>query len=165
MDAKYGAGLVRVVQDDTNIHLDAYRYDDVAPWNGGGFIYQRGGGNCTGGTPVHDSSGTDYIGTAAHCVGHPSVSFRNGNIDDSTRGEVGSKTIMGPLAHVDCICGSTYPSDEALIQTSSSVVDFNACWNCQGRAIQEGREDNIVGDQACIDGAFEGQRCGVVIKA
>ena len=163
LDAAYGTGWINAVPDDTEIHLDTTRSSDSPPWNGGDFIYQRDGGNCTAGVPVHNAAG-EYLVVAAHCVLNDN-NFRNGYIDDNSGVERGAQTIMGPAIHVD-LNAVDYPLDAALISTSSgsSEVDFNCAWDCQGRAIQEGRKANTVGEQACVSGAYEGQRCGIVIK-
>jgi hypothetical protein len=168
LDQTYGSGAVGVYQTEP-ITSDTYRYDDVSPWNGGDFNYHAGGTDpsCTNGIPVHDtSSGQTYILTAAHCwyqSGGQYTSVRNGYWENDYSTIYGSKALIGTVEYDQNIQAGSTTLDSGLIQTSSSVLNFDAAWNSQGTAVQIGAATNNVGDQVCTSGAYDGQICQIVI--
>lgn len=76
-----------------------------------------------------------------------------------------SGTQIGSVTKTENVSAGTTSTDTALIQASTSVVDFDAAWNSQGRATQIGSVGNQVGDTVCSSGAFEGQICSIVISS
>lgn len=168
LDQTYGAGAIRVYQT-APLTVATYRYNDVSPWNGGDFNYHAGGTkpSCTNGIPVHDtSSGQQYVLTAAHCwyqSGGQYTSVRNGYWENDYATVYGSTALIGTVEHVDNVQAGSTTLDSGLIQTSSSVLNFDAAWNSQGTAVQVGVTSNDVGDQVCTSGAYDGQVCQIAI--
>jgi len=180
LEAVYGRGWIRVVRNRSQPILATLRYNDVSAWNGGDFIYHlsstAGFSDCTSGIPVHNtSSGTQYMLTASHCFwpfanNGVGTTVLNGYVENtgSNKGSVypnSSRTLIGDVTKDSNVSAGTTSLDVALIQASTSTVDFDAAWNATGRAVQIGTSTNTVGDQVCTSGAFDGQVCGLVIKA
>lgn len=109
--------------------------------------------------------------TASHCFwlyanNGVGTTVHNGYVEDNfSIYPNSSTTLIGDVTKDSNISAGTTSLDVALIQASTSTVDFNAAWNATGRAIQIGTSTNAVGDQVCSSGAFDGQICGLEISA
>jgi hypothetical protein len=179
LDAAYGRNWIHVVRDSSPSPLLSFRYNDTASWNGGDFIYNNSGSvgqDCTSGIPVHSiTTGTEYMLTAAHCFWHDNNGVgSNGDGTDVFNGYVqnggsifpgSSATLIGHVTMDSNVSAGITSLDVALIQVSTSTVDFDAPWNSQGRAVQIGPATNYAGDQVCTSGAFDGQVCGLTVQS
>ena len=167
-DAAVGEGVVQVVADTSGFENLSQRASDSSPWNGGDFLYNTGHGNCSAGIPVHGLTNPNhprYVLTAAHCFsadGSTGTNVRNGWISDADGSLHGSQTLIGAVAYSDT-GGTGYSDDSALISADSSDLDFIGDSNDTYTNIQESSIGNVDGSQACASGAFEGQRCSIVI--
>lgn len=172
LDSMYGSGIIQVASE-TPAQFDTYRYSDVSPWNGGDFIDHNGSigfSDCSSGVPVHDTStGTHYMLTAAHCFwafgGQYTTVHNCYRENDGSAYPNCSGTQIGSVTKTENVSAGTTSTDTGLIQASTSVVDFDAAWNSQGRATQIGSVGNQVGDTICTSGAFDGQICSIVISS
>jgi hypothetical protein len=176
-DAVVGSNWVSALPDDeTNVRATTTnRTADVAPWNGGDFIAinatNSGGEGCSAGTPVHSGS-VDYILTAAHCWegSTASASVTNKYLDNDTAWHGGGGS-MGTLyrndvAVTDDRADISHPTTDGAIVTAtggSSSVDFIGAWNSTSRAFQIGTHSNVVGQQVCESGAYDGQVCSITL--
>ena len=175
LTAAYGQNWIRVVRDSRPAIPATFRYDDVAAWNGGDFIYHLNSttfSDCTAGIPVHNTStGTDYMLTASHCFwsfasNGVGTTVLNGYVESSHSVYPNSSTtLIGNVTTDSNVADGTTSLDVALTQASTSTVDFDDAWNSSGRAVQIGTSTNSPGDQVCTSGAFEGQVCSLVVRA
>jgi hypothetical protein len=171
-DADYGTGIIRVSPYNTGpIVNDSYRYSDTAPWNGGDLIYTNTGGvasGCTAGIPVEDATGQDYMLTAAHCVNSGDV-VKNGYVTHTcsitcTSQIHGSTTTIGTCCYKQDNPNHDGTHDAALIQANTSSLDFICDWSCSYTAYQTSAGNNYVGNEVCISGGYDGERCGIIIR-
>ena len=155
LTAAYGQNWIRVVRDTRPAIPATFRYDDVAAWNGGDFIYHLNStafSDCTAGIPVHNTStGTDYMLTASHCFwsfasNGVGTTVLNGYVESSHSVYPNSSTtLIGDVTTDSNVADGTTSLDVALIQASTSTVDFDDAWNASGRAIQVGTSTNSPG--------------------
>ncbi|MFS8102050.1 S1 family peptidase [Lentzea alba] len=131
------------------------RYADNAPWKGGGYIQNSGGGSCTSGFAVTTSTGAEKILTAAHCGAAGSTfSSSNGN----TLGTVEGRSVAWDTELL------SNPSGTTVAQTwigESIQPELNG-----GTAVQYGlpvvaAARTFPGEWLCTSGAFSGTVCEI----
>lgn len=173
MRARYGVP-VRVVHAGTGSLLSScavpYSSANLGPgsrcddWENfwGGDVIQSSYVFCSGGFGVHNSSGGEYLVTAAHCADNGSgyvngISFWNGQ----TLGTKDSKYV-GQITDVP---GN---HDTAVIPTGTGAQYYDGPGIYNGDTTNTkyvaGQLATSVGDSLCESGAFGGVKCGFTVK-
>ena len=155
LEQMFGKGHIQVIP--WQLRLEADRWNDSPPWNGGDQLVTEGStpGACTSGFGVHDGNGNHYVTTAGHCKTHfwwnTFVSFpiRNNNtLVGVTSGSVWNGVYFG------------YRIDTQKILTTDSS---NIVWNQTNvRKYISAPLDVAVGDPTCIEGSFTLTHCGTI---
>lgn len=142
-------GDVELGQRDKAVSLS--RRADSPAFFGGDMLTSHGG-NCTG-IPVVDSASKTYFLTARHCFGSGYAVYQ-GLSGDSNRPLVGTVTQIS-------LTTDAFPIDAELIPANTST---NIWTTATATAPVSGWEQDYQGDtNVCIDGAFEGEVCGVTV--
>jgi hypothetical protein len=155
LEAIYGRGTMRVIPWD--LRLEADRWNDSAPWNGGDQLVSEGGvpTGCTSGFGVHDSSGNHYLTTAGHCNNHfwwntfAGFPIRN---DDTFVGLTSGAVWNGVYL------GFRVDTQKVLTNGSSSIVWTGSA----SRRFISAPLDVAQGDPTCIEGSFSLTKCGSI---
>lgn len=159
LTSRYGSNVALVAVPASQAVLKSDdRQNDTNPFNGGDFISDEVTGDCTSGFPVH-GGGFYYLLTAAHCyaVGTPIY-----NEAASYGGGYGNGAYMGQITQRDQSFGGL---DVEIDGTGSSTLLYTGTYGNTQRATISGVASNIVGEQICTDGAFDGTDCGPVIQS
>jgi hypothetical protein len=141
------------------------RLSDKSPWNDGDFdtgpISLTEADDCTTGWGAHDSSGNQYLLSAAHCWSTgTTVKNYSYTLHDHGYYGGGDKTI-GKVSNRD---SAQKGMDVELIATKSSPAAFTGTLGHQQVVDDSGPIGSYDGDQVCEDGAFEDEICGLVIN-
>lgn len=155
LEQLFGKGHLQVIP--WKLTLEADRWNDSPPWNGGDQIVTEGSnpGACTTGFGVHDGNGNHYVTTAGHCgvhfwwntwIGFP---IRDGStIVGATSGSVWNGVYFG------------YRVDTQKIITTGSS---NVVWTGSATRKYIGAPLDVAqGDPTCIEGSFTLTHCGTV---
>jgi hypothetical protein len=155
LEMLFGKGHIQVIAWD--LQLEADRWNDSPPWNGGDQIVTEGStpGACTSGFGVHEADGDHYVTTAGHCNVHfwwnTFVSFPIRNNDTFlgvTSGTVWNGVYFG------------YRVDTQKILTTGSS---NIIWSgTDTRKYISAPLDVAQGDPTCIEGSFTLTHCGTI---
>lgn len=126
----------------------------------GGDVIQSSYVFCTGGFGVHDSSGGEYLITAAHCAYNGSgyangITFHNGQ-------DSGHWQLIGQITDVPG------PHDWAVIPTGSGNQYYDGpgiySGDTNNTKTVAGQQATSVGDSLCESGAFGGVLCGFTVQ-
>lgn len=162
---RYGAAMVKVLPagPDEVIHNFASRQADVAPWNGGDFIYTGSGiPYCTSGPPVHSQgTGKDYLLTAGHCWDNGTPVYNGWH--DPNGALHGSGTFMGTAKYSDYDANSNLDAAFVEVLSGASTLD----WRTSASSTAQVNVSPSLGGGAsvCASGAYEGEVCGAQINA
>jgi hypothetical protein len=135
------------------------RCDDYENFWGGDVIQSQYVG-CTGGFGVHDSSGGEYLLTAAHCAFTGSayvngIAFHNGQ--DSAHSQF--------VGYITDVPG---PHDVAVIPTGTGAQYYDGPGIFNGDTTRtkfvSGQRATSLGDTLCESGAFGGVLCGFTVQ-
>jgi DNA-binding beta-propeller fold protein YncE len=150
LDRLFGAGNIALA--DIPRHgapvPESSRRSDVAPWNGGDFLYNDEGG-CTAGVGITFRKHR-YMITAAHCFTRGSKVY-NGD---------GGK-LMGTVASRDQRHGG---DDTELIATKPSNVLWTGATDDPAARPLIGAEGSPDGAIVCNEGAYSGELCSTVVS-
>lgn len=145
----------------SNAHLGpGSRCWDLEPFWGGDVIQSSYGNFCTGGFGVHNSTGGEYLITAAHCADNHhgyvnGITFYNGQ--DPSHWQV-----IGQITDVPG------PHDLAVIPTGTGnrYYDGPGIYNgdTYGTKIVAGQQATSVGDWLCESGSFGGTLCDFQVQ-
>lgn len=160
LNSQFGSGNItikNVAADQVPVPTD--RSNDSSPWNGGDFITDNVTGDCTSGYGASSGS-IQYLITAAHCF-----AANNTIYNGAMTLQIGNMNAMGWVANRDTASNGL---DAELIETSadggSSNLVYTGSSTNPSRATVSGATTSPVGYQVCMDGAFEGEICGLVIQ-
>jgi hypothetical protein len=137
------------------------RCDDLENFWGGDVI-QSPFVFCTGGFGVHNSSGGEYLLTAAHCAYNGSgyangITFHNGQTSGSVHYQ-----LVGNITDVPG------PHDAAVIPTGTGAQYYDGPGIFNGDTTNtkfvSGQQATSVGDSLCESGAFGGVLCGFIVR-
>lgn len=140
------------------------RCNDWENFWGGDVIQQTaypGGAWCSGGFGVHNSSGGEYLLTAAHCADNGSgyangIKFWNGQTLGSTDSKYVGQITDVPGNHDAAVIptgtGSQYYDGPGIYNGDTTHTKYVA-----------GQQATSVGDSLCESGAFGGVKCGFTV--
>jgi hypothetical protein len=159
-------GLVPVqLFDSEPTDLKGRWYDLPTPFYGGDEMARPDGSNytaCSGGFPVHNSAGTTYMTTAAHCVGTVGEQWYTAATTDVPMGKTAA--VYGH--------NSSYAVDSAIVSESTAPriwdggVDQSGNGSGEFTKILAGYRNSVVGDWLCTSGGMSGAHCnGQVTKS
>jgi hypothetical protein len=133
----------------------ANRQNDTPPWNGGDFITDITTGDCSSAF----GAGGHYLITAAHCFPNGDSVF-NGSITQ----DIGTFATMGTVTRQDTSSGGLDAElvDASVLGTSHAV--FTGSSSNPVESVVSGTTGSPLSAQVCMDGAFEGEICGLVIE-
>jgi Trypsin len=166
LDRLFGAGNL-VLTSTTEAYAAvaaADRADDTPPWNGGDYTIDKDPAHlfseaCTSGYGVAHRA-TQYLLTAGHCI-YPGSDVVNQKPDAAHKRTMGVADTTGSY-------GGSGGIDAGLITTTkhggSSKAVFSGGPNTSELADVSGRASSPKGDEVCVDGAFDGLKCGLVIQ-
>lgn len=158
--SRYGANIeVASAQKSQIPHAVGSRISDLAPWNGGDFI-SDGGGGCTSGIPTHNAAGQNFLVTAGHCFGSGATVYNAA--PPIGLGSTSSSTRMGTIYSRDLRPG--YLDAEILSTSASSLTWIGGTSTSTSRSFQGGSGPTQVGSSVCLSGAYEGEHCGLIVQ-
>ena len=131
------------------------RYADAAPWKGGGYIQNSGGGACSSGFAVTNSSGTQKLLTAAHC-GAAGSTFSSGN--SNLIGTAESRSVTWDTM----LLNNTSMTTEPKVWIGESIQpELTGNPAVQYGLPVVGSARTFPGEWLCTSGAFSGTVCEI----